>query len=54
MLLDCLHFSFQLTGIGFQFCDLFSLRLVAPLKVSGVSVAFTIAVAIAATTAPLI
>jgi hypothetical protein len=54
MFLYCLYFSFQLIEISFQFCDLFSLRLVAPLKVSGVSVAFTIAVAIARTTAPLI
>jgi hypothetical protein len=54
MLLYCLYFSFQLIEIGFQFRDLFSLRLVTPLKVSGVSAAFTIAAAIAAAATPLI
>jgi hypothetical protein len=54
MLLYRLLFGFQLIEIGFQFFDLFSLRLVAPLKVSGVSAAFTTAAAIAATSAPLI
>jgi hypothetical protein len=54
MLLYGLHFSLQVFEIGFQFCDLFSLRLVAPLKVSGMSAAFTTAAAIAATATPLI
>jgi hypothetical protein len=52
VLLDCLNFSFQFFEISFQFSDLFSLRLIAPLKVPGVSATFT--AAIATTAAPLI
>jgi hypothetical protein len=52
VLLNCLNFSLQFCEIGFQLCDLFGFRLISPLKVSGMSAAFT--TAIAATTAPLI